>query len=77
MSPHPRTPSPRWQARLADERRLSPKTCEAYLRDVAQFLSFLGVTPGMGIGPRLKALEAGDIRALWPKGVKTGSEAAV
>ena len=65
--PSPSNPLARWQSRLADERRLSPKTCEAYLRDVAQFLSFLGVAPGTDIDPRLKALEAGDIRSFMAK----------
>src|SRR5882672_3940855 len=31
----------RWLAHLATERRVSPKTCEAYERDVRQFLAFL------------------------------------
>jgi len=31
----------RWRAQLAGERRMSPKTVEAYARDVSQFLSFL------------------------------------
>ena len=70
--PSPSNPLARWQARLADERRLSPKTCEAYLRDVAQFLSFLGVAPGTGIDPRLKALEAGDIRSFMAKRRENG-----
>ncbi|MBM3636089.1 MAG: tyrosine recombinase XerC [Alphaproteobacteria bacterium] len=66
-APHPSSPFARWLARLADERRLSPKTCEAYLRDVTQFLDFLGVEPGAGIDKRLKNLEAGDIRAFLAK----------
>jgi integrase/recombinase XerC len=31
----------RWLAHLRAERRLSPKTSEAYARDVRQFLEFL------------------------------------
>ena len=31
----------RWQGHLAAERRVSPKTCEAYERDVRQLLAFL------------------------------------
>ena len=36
----------RWLASLADERRMSAKTVEAYGRDVRQFLAFLGVHLG-------------------------------
>lgn len=66
-APRPSSPLTRWLARLADERRLSPKTCEAYMRDVTQFLGFLGVEPGAGVDKRVKNLEAGDIRAFMAK----------
>lgn len=66
-APSPSSPLTRWLARLADERRLSPKTCEAYMRDVTQFLGFLGVEPGAGVDKRVKNLEAGDIRAFMAK----------
>ena len=35
----------RWLAHLGAERRMSPKTVEAYERDVRQFLGFLTGTP--------------------------------
>jgi len=34
----------RWLSHLRSERRLSPKTLEAYARDVRQYLGFLGST---------------------------------
>lgn len=53
-----------WFAYLGTERRLSPKTLDAYRRDVEQFLAFLaGHTGG---APSLKALAAltpADVRA--------------
>jgi integrase/recombinase XerC len=53
-----------WLRHLGDERRYSPKTLEAYRRDVHQFLDFL--TGHLGGGPSLKdlaALKPADVRA--------------
>ncbi len=54
----------RWLAYLATERRMSPKTVEAYGRDVAQFLAFmaehLGGTPTLA---KLARLAPADVRA--------------
>jgi len=54
----------RWLAHLGAERRMSPKTVEAYERDVRQFLGFL--TEHTGEQPTLKslaAIEPRDVRA--------------
>ena len=54
----------RWLAHLRAERRLSPKTLEAYARDVRQCLTFLGEHWGALVTlPRFAALEASDVRA--------------
>ena len=54
----------RWLAHLRGERRLSPKTREAYDRDVRQFLIFLGSHWGKTVTlKRFAALEAADVRA--------------
>ena len=44
----------RWLRFLGAERRMSPKTLEAYQRDVGQFLEFLA--EHLGGAPSLKAL---------------------
>ena len=53
-----------WRQHLGAERRMSPKTIEAYQRDVLQFLSFLaehlGGTPSL---KDLAALTPADVRA--------------
>jgi integrase/recombinase XerC len=54
----------RWLSHLRAERRLSPKTLEAYARDVRQCLMFLGEHWGTLVTlPRFAALEASDVRA--------------
>lgn len=54
----------RWLTHLRAERRLSPKTLEAYARDVRQCLAFLCEHWGAPVTlQRFAALEASDIRA--------------
>jgi integrase/recombinase XerC len=54
----------RWLSHLRAERRLSPKTLEAYARDVRQCLVFLGEHWGARVTlARFASLEASDIRA--------------
>ena len=54
----------RWLSHLRAERRLSPKTLEAYTRDVRQCLEFLVQHWGTRVTlARFAALEASDVRA--------------
>jgi integrase/recombinase XerC len=53
-----------WLTHLRSERRLSPKTLEAYARDVRQCLAFLAGHWGARVTlTRFAALEASDVRA--------------
>jgi integrase/recombinase XerC len=55
---------PRWLSHLRAERRLSPKTLEAYARDVRQCLAFLAGHWGAQVTlAGFAALEASDVRA--------------
>lgn len=66
----------RWLAFIGAERRLSPKTCEAYARDVSFFLGFL--TEHLGHAPKLTdlaKLAPADIRAFLAFRKSTGVEA--
>ncbi len=54
----------RWLTHLRSERRLSPKTLEAYARDIRQCLDFLCEHWGMRVSlAKFSKLEASDIRA--------------
>jgi integrase/recombinase XerC len=66
MSPSPNLsslPFRAWQRHLSGERRLSPKTLEAYGRDVRQFMAWLGAQPESDDGiEKLKALKPANLR---------------
>jgi integrase/recombinase XerC len=54
----------RWRRHLSAERRLSPKTLEAYDRDASQFLTFLtGHLGGPAKLADLRAITTSDVRA--------------
>ena len=54
----------RWRAFLASEKRMSPKTVEAYARDASQFLAFLAEHLGGKVTlARLVKLAPADVRA--------------
>jgi integrase/recombinase XerC len=58
----------RWLAFLRVERRLSPKTSEAYARDVRQFLEFLAEHWDKRVTLKsFSALEASDVRAFMAR----------
>jgi integrase/recombinase XerC len=58
----------RWLAWLRAERRLSPKTSEAYARDLRQFLDFLVEHRGSRVTlASFAAIEASDVRAFMAR----------
>jgi integrase/recombinase XerC len=65
----------RWLSHLKSERRLSPKTLEAYARDLRQCLAFLAQHWGAQVSlKRFAKLEATDIRAFMA--ARRGDEVA-
>jgi integrase/recombinase XerC len=65
----------RWLLRLATARQLSPKTTEAYRRDLRQFVSFLAEHNGGAVSLAVLAgLEPADIRAFMAQRRAAGVE---
>src|SRR3954463_10681335 len=70
----------RWLTHLRAERRLSPKTLEAYARDLRQCLRFLSEHWGKRVSLKdFAALEATDVRAFMamPRARETGRRPAI
>jgi len=64
-----------WQSHLARERRLSALTCEAYARDVRQFLAFLGEHHGEAATlAHFSALTPAELRAFLAHRRRQGVE---
>jgi integrase/recombinase XerC len=76
MVPHALVPAEQaWLTHLGSERRLSPKTLEAYSRDFRQFLAFLAGYEGAAPTPAsLAALKPADIRAFMAERRRQGVE---
>jgi integrase/recombinase XerC len=76
MVPHALVPAEKaWLTHLGSERRLSPKTLEAYSRDFRQFLGFLaGYEDAAPTPASLAALKPADIRAFMAERRRQGVE---